>query len=139
MVALDRATLQPKDWFTADGADFNTSPVVIRHKDKDLVAAAGNDGRLYLLDGASLGGADHKTPLHVTAKYTAAGAGGGAGDLGGRGHAVDLLAPAVGAPAGGSKLTRATAPRPAAASSPSSWSTSDGKIDAASRAGSRAI
>ena len=34
----------------------------------------GNDGRLYLLDGASLGGADHKTPLHVTAKYTAAGA-----------------------------------------------------------------
>ena len=28
-----------------------------------------------MLDGASLGGADHKTPLHVTAKYTAAGAG----------------------------------------------------------------
>ena len=52
VVALDRSTLEVKDWFTADGADFNTSPVVIRHKDKDLIAATGNDGRLYLLDGA---------------------------------------------------------------------------------------
>jgi hypothetical protein len=75
VVALDRKTLERKDWFTAEGADFNASPTVIRYKDRDLVAATGNDGRLYLLDGASLGGADHKTPLHVTAKYTAAGAG----------------------------------------------------------------
>jgi hypothetical protein len=75
VVALDRKTLERKDWFTADGADFNTSPTVIRYKDRDLVAATGNDGRLYLLDGASLGGADHKTPLHVTAKYTTAGTG----------------------------------------------------------------
>ena len=43
---------------------------MIRHKDKDLVAVTGSDGRLYLLDGASLGGADHKTPLVVTGKYT---------------------------------------------------------------------
>ena len=70
VVALDRATLKPKDWFTADGADFNASPIVIRYKDKDLVAVTGSDGRLYLLDGASLGGADHKTPLAVTPKYT---------------------------------------------------------------------
>jgi hypothetical protein len=75
VVALDRKTLERKDWFTADGADFNASPTVIRYKDKDLVAVTANDGRLYLLDGASLGGADHKTPLHVTAKYTAGGAG----------------------------------------------------------------
>lgn len=77
VVALDAATLQPKDWLTADGADFNASPVVFKHKDRTLVAASGNDGRLYLLDAASLGGADHTTPLHVTAKYSAPGTGGG--------------------------------------------------------------
>jgi hypothetical protein len=75
VVALDRKTLERKDWFTAEGANFNASPAVIRHKDKDLVAVTGDDGRLYLLDGTSLGGSDHKTPLHVTEKYTAAGAG----------------------------------------------------------------
>ena len=69
--------LQPKDWFTADAADFNASPVVFKHKDRKLVAASGNDGRLYLLDAASLGGADHQTPLHVTPKYSAPGTGGG--------------------------------------------------------------
>ena len=69
--------LQPKDWFTADAADFNATPVVFKHNQRELVAASGNDGRLYLLDTASLGGADHKTPLHVTAKYSAPGTGGG--------------------------------------------------------------
>ena len=77
VVALDRATLKPKAWFTADGAEFSGSPIVIRYKDKDLVAVTGGDGKLYLLDGASLGGADHKTALAVTPKYTA-----GTGDAG---------------------------------------------------------
>jgi hypothetical protein len=62
VVALDRQTLKVKDWFSA-GAPFTTSPVVIRHKDKDLIAAASSDGKVYLLDSASLGGGDHKTPL----------------------------------------------------------------------------
>ena len=77
VVALDSATLQPKDWFTADAADFNATPVAFRHDGRELIAASGNDGRLYLLDTKSLGGADHKTPLHVTAKYSAPGTGGG--------------------------------------------------------------
>jgi outer membrane protein assembly factor BamB len=77
VVALDRATLQPKDWFATDDADFNASPVVFKHGDRELVAASGNDGRLYLLDHGSLGGPDHRTPLHVTAKYSAPGPGGG--------------------------------------------------------------
>jgi hypothetical protein len=77
VVALDRATFQPKDWFTADAADFNASPVVFKFKERTLVAASGNDGHLYLLDAASLGGADHRTPLYVTAKYSAPGTGGG--------------------------------------------------------------
>ena len=75
IVALDRETLTPKDWFTAPGADFNATPIVIRHKDKDLIAATANDGRLYLLDAASLGGSDHKTPLAATPKFTGPGAG----------------------------------------------------------------
>jgi len=76
IVALDRDRLTPKDWFTAPGADFNATPIVLRHG-KDLIAATANDGRLYLLDAASLGGGDHKTPLAATAKYTTAGAGTG--------------------------------------------------------------
>jgi hypothetical protein len=31
VVALDRETLQPKDWLTTDGADFNASPVLFKH------------------------------------------------------------------------------------------------------------
>ena len=75
IVALNPETLKPTDWFTAPGADFNATPTIIRHKNRDLIAATANDGRLYLLDAASLGGADHKTPLAVTAKFTDAGAG----------------------------------------------------------------
>ncbi len=77
VVALDRATLRPKHWLATDGADFNASPVLFKHKDHELAAVSGSDGRVYLLDTASLGGADHRTPLHVTAKYSVAGQGGG--------------------------------------------------------------
>jgi len=74
IVALKPETLTTTDWFTAGGADFNATPTVFRHKNRELVAATANDGRLYLLDAKSLGGADHKTPLAVTAKFTDAGA-----------------------------------------------------------------
>jgi hypothetical protein len=77
VVALDRITLEAKDWFTRDAADFNATPVVFRHKGKDYVAVTANDGRLYLLDGTALGGGDHKTPLFVTDALAAKNAGGG--------------------------------------------------------------
>jgi hypothetical protein len=77
VVALDRITLEAKDWFTRDKADFNTTPVVFRQKGKDYLAVTGNDGRLYLLDGAALGGSDHKTPLFVTDAFAPADAGAG--------------------------------------------------------------
>ena len=73
VVALDRHALTVKDWFTTEGTAFATSPIVIRYKDKDLIAAAASDGRLYLLDSASLGGADHKMPLFVTPAGAATG------------------------------------------------------------------
>jgi outer membrane protein assembly factor BamB len=105
VVALDRATLQPKDWLGTDGADFNASPVVFKHKDRELAAVSGNDGRLYLLDTRSLGGADHRTPLHVTAKYSAAGQGGGLATWEDEQGTRWIAASVVGGPTSGAKFT----------------------------------
>ena len=66
VVALDPRTLQVKDWFQHAGADFVSTPVVFQSKGKDLLAEVAGDGRIFLLDAASLGGADHKTPLEIT-------------------------------------------------------------------------
>ena len=71
VVALDAKTLELKDWITVPGADFNSSPTVFRHNNKEYVAVTGNDGKLYLLDGTSLGGVNHATPLYATAKFSA--------------------------------------------------------------------
>ncbi len=68
VVALEAKTLQVRDWFVA-GSPFTTSPVAFNHDGRDLVAAAGRDGRLYLLDGALPGGADHRTPLARSPVY----------------------------------------------------------------------
>ncbi len=63
IVALDPKTLQLKDWFSQPGAEFVTGPTILRHNNKSIVAAATKDGRILLLDAASLGGSDHATPL----------------------------------------------------------------------------
>lgn len=66
VVALEPKTLRLKDYFTQPKADFSTSPLVLQHSGKDLVAAAGKDGRVYILNAASLGSQDHHTPLSAT-------------------------------------------------------------------------
>jgi hypothetical protein len=66
LVALDPKTLQLKDSYTPGSQAFTSSPVVFDYKGKILAAAITKDGRLHLLDSASLGGADHKTPLDRT-------------------------------------------------------------------------
>ena len=73
IVALDPRTLQLKDWFTQPTAEFVTGPTVFRHGTKDVVAAATKDGRVILLDSASLGGANHATPLLVSRPLFASG------------------------------------------------------------------
>ena len=98
IVALEPRTLKVKDSFTQPGADFNTSPVVFRYKDKDLMAVSGNDGRLYLLDGTSL-----KTPLYMTPKYSTAGATGGLATWESEGTRW-ILAPSIGAAQPGMKV-----------------------------------
>jgi outer membrane protein assembly factor BamB len=73
VVALSRDTLTVKDWFAPQEGTFNAPPVVFTHGDRDVLAITATDGRLFLLDPRSLGGSDHRTPLHVT---PAAGTGG---------------------------------------------------------------
>ena len=66
VIALDPRTLQPKDWFSPGQTGFTASPVAFQYKGKHLIVAANADGRLYVLDAASLGGADHRTPLSAS-------------------------------------------------------------------------
>jgi hypothetical protein len=63
IVTLERKTLKMKDFFTPAKSGFTTSPVIFSYKGKYLVTAANKDGSIYILDSASLGGSDHRTPL----------------------------------------------------------------------------
>jgi hypothetical protein len=74
IVALDPTTLKVKDWFSQPTADFVTGPTILRHDDREIVAAATRDGRVWLLDATSLGGADHASPLHVSKTVLGTGA-----------------------------------------------------------------
>ena len=74
IVALDPKTLQLKDWFSQPTAEFVTGPTILRHNNKNIVAAATKDGRILLLDAASLGGSDHATPLLASKPFLGAGA-----------------------------------------------------------------
>lgn len=74
IVALDRKTLQVKDWFTHPSAEFVTGPTILRHNDKEIVAAATKDGRILLLESTALGGRDHATPLHASRTWLASSA-----------------------------------------------------------------
>ncbi len=51
------------------------TPTLFTWKEKEMVVAGGRDGRIYLLDAASLGGPDHKTPLFQTEPVTVSGKG----------------------------------------------------------------
>jgi outer membrane protein assembly factor BamB len=63
IVALEPKTLKQKAALTQAKADFVASPILFQHKDRDLLAALGRDGRIYIIDGAL------KTPLAVTPAY----------------------------------------------------------------------
>jgi outer membrane protein assembly factor BamB len=72
VVALDQQTLKPKDWFSPGRSAFTSSPVAFQYKGRNLLVAANADGRLYVLDAASLGGPDHHTPLAKSAPASTA-------------------------------------------------------------------
>lgn len=55
-----------RDWYTPTGGMGShewISPAVFTYKEKQLIAAPGEDGTVALLDATSLGGSDHHTPL----------------------------------------------------------------------------
>lgn len=109
LVALEPKTLKVKGKYTAGKEGFTSSPVVFEHRGKILIAATTGDGRVHLLDSASLGGADSRTPLFKSPAYAKA-AGAAPGALaswqGGDGTRW-LLAPVVGPPAAGAGFAAA--------------------------------
>lgn len=72
IVSVASPALTQRDWFTVDRSPFTSNPITFQYKGKDLIVAANKDGRLYVLDSASLGGADHKTPLHKSLPVSSA-------------------------------------------------------------------
>jgi len=73
IVALDSKTLKVKDWFTQPTTEFVTGPTIVEQNGKQIVAAATKDGRVVLLDAASLGGSNHTTPLFVSMPFVGKG------------------------------------------------------------------
>ena len=71
IVALDiKNGLTAKDWYTPTGGYAtlqHVSPVVFTYKGRELLVAPGADGRVVLLDAASLGGANHHSALFESA------------------------------------------------------------------------
>jgi PQQ-like domain len=70
VVALDPKTLAVKDWYKQPGVEIVAPPVIFQESGKDIVAVSTKDGRILLLDAASLGGASHATPLFASASLT---------------------------------------------------------------------
>ena len=75
VVALTARELKVKDYFTIGDKPLKpgqpatgVTPVVFSFTGRDLVIAGGRDGKVYLLDSRSLGGADHHTPLSATSQ-----------------------------------------------------------------------
>ena len=50
-------------WLTKRDLDLNTTPVVFPYKGRDVLVGGGKEGRFFMLDSKSIGGADHQTPL----------------------------------------------------------------------------
>jgi outer membrane protein assembly factor BamB len=78
IVSLDPNTLQLKHWFKPEGelasVEFVTGPMIFRHRDMDLVAAGTKDGRILLVNAASLAGANggHTRPLYASPSFPGA-------------------------------------------------------------------
>lgn len=65
--------MKVEDWYTPSEkmATYTAvSPILFTYKEKPIVVAPGKSGGIALLDSASLGGADHHTPLFETAPFS---------------------------------------------------------------------
>ncbi|HZT29171.1 MAG TPA: PQQ-binding-like beta-propeller repeat protein [Bryobacteraceae bacterium] len=67
---LDYYTPANREWITKKDLDMgNTTPAVFPFRQWELVAAAGKEGVIYLLDAKSLGGSSHREPLFRSPLY----------------------------------------------------------------------
>ncbi len=53
-------------WLTERDMDMNYTPSIFPYKGRELLVASGKEGRYYLLDTKTMGGANHETPLYKT-------------------------------------------------------------------------
>jgi outer membrane protein assembly factor BamB len=51
-------------WLTQRDLDINSSQVVFDYQGRDIAVGGGKEGRFYLMDSRSMGGANHMTPLY---------------------------------------------------------------------------
>ncbi len=65
IVALESKSLRVKGTFTSAEAPFVGSPMVVRHRGRDVVVAATGDRKLYIFDAVTLAATDSATPLAV--------------------------------------------------------------------------
>lgn len=63
LVLKDYYTPSNYEWLTKRDLDLNTTPVIFPYKGRDVLVGGGKEGRFFLLDSKSIGGADHQTPL----------------------------------------------------------------------------
>ena len=110
VVALDPKTLAVKDWYTQPGVEIVSPPIVFQEAGKEIVAVTTKDGRILLLDAASLGGANHATPLFASASLT-----GGAATFAGQAPAMWQERTAVASEAAGAAAPSSAPPPPAGA------------------------
>lgn len=74
VLEVDPATDQIKNYYTPDNhewlterdMDMNYTPSIFPYKGRELLVASGKEGRYYLLDTKTMGGANHETPLYKT-------------------------------------------------------------------------
>jgi outer membrane protein assembly factor BamB len=66
----DSFTPANEAWLNQKDLDLGSaSPVIFPFQDWTLVASAGKEGLIYLLDAKDLGGKDHRTPLYTSPRY----------------------------------------------------------------------
>jgi outer membrane protein assembly factor BamB len=58
------------EWLTRRDLDMNVTPVVFTFEGRDFLVGSGKEGRYFLMDSKSLGGADHLTPAFRSELYS---------------------------------------------------------------------
>jgi outer membrane protein assembly factor BamB len=52
------------EWLVKRDLDMQVTPVIFNYKGRELMADAGKECRMYLMDTESIGGDDHRTPMY---------------------------------------------------------------------------